>query len=388
MRADVRHCAAGVALACAACNGAGDGPRHEVVDSAGVAIVRNAGDDVPLEWRFEPVLTLGGAVDGPEAFYQVHANAVDVDAAGNLYILDRGNHRVVVFDPQGRHLRSMGRKGGGPGEFEWPAELVVSPGGVVEVTDFSKRGLIRFGPDGEVLRRRVVEEPIGQLDWTIDGLAVQTHRREGEARYQDLRLIDDTTSRLLLSVDVAPPRPINLGCVLILAPELFAPSLVWGAGANRVAVARGVEYVIDLHEQGVHVASVRRDLPVRSVTRDLAMQEIGDSMTMGLSGGRRCSAPADEVVEQRGYADVMPALGEIALAPDGTLWVSRREVKGVPRPTDLFAPTGQYLGTLPPGSPFPSAFTPDGGIVTVERDDLDVPRVVLYRIDRQPVDTP
>ena len=136
------------------------------------------------------------------------------------------------------------------------------------------------------------------------------------------------------------------------------------------------------------MASVRRDLPLKGVTHELALEEVGDSMTVRFGGGGGCSIPADEVVEKRGYADVIPAVGQMTLGPDGTLWVSRRDVRGEPRPTDLFTPSGQYMGTLPPGSPFPAAFTPDGGIVVVERDELDVPRVVVYRLVGAEIATP
>ncbi|MFC1554974.1 6-bladed beta-propeller [candidate division KSB1 bacterium] len=38
---------------------------------------------------------------------------------GNLYITDSGNYRIQIFDPDGKYLRTIGRKGQGPGEFEF-----------------------------------------------------------------------------------------------------------------------------------------------------------------------------------------------------------------------------------------------------------------------------
>lgn len=77
---------------------------------------------------------------------------------------------------------------------------------------------------------------------------------------------------------------------------------------------------------------------------------------------------------------MIPAIDKIAVAPDGMLWVARRGVAGEATPTDIFLRGGEYLGTLPPSAPYPIAFTPEGHVIVVERDDLDVPRVTVYRI--------
>ena len=41
-----------------------------------------------------------------------------VDPTGNTFILDSGNKRIQVFGPDGQYLRTIGRRGQGPGEFE------------------------------------------------------------------------------------------------------------------------------------------------------------------------------------------------------------------------------------------------------------------------------
>lgn len=51
--------------------------------------------------------------------------AMDID--GNVYVSDREEHKIWVFDPLGRSLRSIGRRGQGPGEFQAPTGIAVSP---------------------------------------------------------------------------------------------------------------------------------------------------------------------------------------------------------------------------------------------------------------------
>src|SRR6185436_3465120 len=63
-------------------------------------------------------------------------------------VLDRLNARVVVFDSVGDHIRTMGRKGGGPGEFVAPQQMAVTREGEVVVSDAGRRELIVFGRTG------------------------------------------------------------------------------------------------------------------------------------------------------------------------------------------------------------------------------------------------
>jgi hypothetical protein len=178
-----------------------------------------------------------------------------------------------------------------------------------------------------------------------------------------------------------PMRPVDLGCVQLSgAPAIFAPRLVWVAGPAWVAAAGTADYVIDRYVAGEKRSSVRRDLPPRPATTALAIQDVGDRYRLRFGDGGGCSVPPERVVEAMGVAGVIPAVGALALAPDGTLWVQRRVVRGEPARIDVFAADGAYLGTLPEAAPFPAAFLPDGGLVAVETDELDVPRVVVYRV--------
>jgi len=81
----------------------------------------------------------------------------------------------------------------------------------------------------------------------------------------------------------------------------------------------------------------------------------------------------------RGFAPVVPAVRHVVLAPDGSLWVNRSG-PGVEQPLiDLFDPRGNYVGTMPPGTPSPVTFMPNGDIVATRKDkESDVDRLVVY----------
>jgi len=44
---------------------------------------------------------------------------------GNLFIVDRGNNRIQVFDANGKFLNKFGQKGAGKGDFEGPNGICV-----------------------------------------------------------------------------------------------------------------------------------------------------------------------------------------------------------------------------------------------------------------------
>jgi len=67
---------------------------------------------------------------------------------GRVFVADTGNHRVQVFDPEGRFLRSWGRKGELPGEMNEPAGLAVCASGLVYVADALNRRVQVFWQDG------------------------------------------------------------------------------------------------------------------------------------------------------------------------------------------------------------------------------------------------
>ena len=108
------------------------GQKIETVD--GVKLVHKSG---PGAWgktakvTLEPVRTIGDVDTADEnvAFYM--PSAIAVDGAGDLYILDTGNHRIQKFGPDGKFLASLGRQGQGPGEFYYPAWLAVDAKGFI-----------------------------------------------------------------------------------------------------------------------------------------------------------------------------------------------------------------------------------------------------------------
>lgn len=375
------------ALLAAACGGGDAGASLvERVDSAGVEIVVNRGEDSPLAWSFDPVYTVGGSDEDADVVARIRTTGVDVDVHGRLYVLDAVNNHVAVFDGEGGLIRTVGREGGGPGEFARPVSLTVD-GAEVMVLDARHPGLVRFDTAGHPLEPLRLEKP--NLRWGVAtfGGGVAFH-------WFDFRM-REPTSRQRLTVfaggeytDVAElpgptPAPVRFERCGVSIPTgpIFAPGVVWHGDAGRLAVTTGLAYAVDVHEDGRRVRSVRRDLPVREVTRADALAVYEDGLTITI-GGRTCTVPAEEVVEAQGFRPQLQTVARIRLSASGEMWVQRRTLEYEHGPIDVFAPDGVYLGTLPAGTPYPETFLGEHRIAAIETDEFDVNRVVVYRVQR------
>lgn len=78
----------------------------------------------------------------------------------------------------------------------------------------------------------------------------------------------------------------------------------------------------------------------------------------------------------------VPVVHDMQTSWEGTIWVSRGgRVRASDGTIDLLTPDGRYIGTLAADeTTMPSAFGPNGLVAFVERDELDVPIVVVKRL--------
>ena len=67
-----------------------------------------------------------------------------IDREGNVYVADGWNHRIQVFDPQGRFLRKWGTDGGGDGQFDGPEGLAIDREGNVYVVEYGNNRIQVF----------------------------------------------------------------------------------------------------------------------------------------------------------------------------------------------------------------------------------------------------
>lgn len=102
-----------------------------------------------------------------------------VDADGKIYIADSRNQRIQVFDREGRYIRTIGRKGQGPGEFMATHSIDFDSEGRLHVLDSSQGRIQAFTPKGELVRTVPISKlGVRQMRFLRSGLmAVESNAR-------------------------------------------------------------------------------------------------------------------------------------------------------------------------------------------------------------------
>src|SRR5207249_5263945 len=99
------------------------------------------------------------AIPGPASFYQPTDTAVGPD--GSTYITDGyGNSRVVKFTREGNLVKYWGDRGARPGQFNTPHSIVIDRNANLYVADRQNNRVQVFDTDGKV-----------KQEWPLDGLA-------------------------------------------------------------------------------------------------------------------------------------------------------------------------------------------------------------------------
>ena len=122
---------------------------------------------------------------------------IDIDVAGNVYVVDVLNARVQKFDSAGTHLLTIGKRGGKPGTFYRPKGVAVDDAGLVYVSD-SFLGVIQvFNASAEFLYV-IGDEGIATVFDTPVGLA---------ARGSRLHITQMLAGKVTVLEPQAPPPP-------------------------------------------------------------------------------------------------------------------------------------------------------------------------------------
>ncbi len=90
----------------------------------------------------------GGGARGVPGDNFVRPTDVAWDAAGNIFVADGGNSRIVKLDKSGTYVKAWGSKGTEPGQFSTPHSLAVDAQGNVYVADPGNKRIQVFDNDG------------------------------------------------------------------------------------------------------------------------------------------------------------------------------------------------------------------------------------------------
>ena len=306
-----------------------------VSDSAGIRVVRYGREAAPIErWTLDPrpILEIGrDAQEGPQSFVDIMGVVRLSD--GRIAVANMNPSEVRIFDGGGRFVRSLGRSGQGPGEFNALLWRLLRSRDTLVAIDNSGRAHL-FGPDGVLLRSLPrARPPNAQRNPTRLGFD-----RDGHALVQALELPvpgAPATAPAYLSLwreqsdSTKHERVLRLFAYQPIAARGNAPPVeVYGrrgvmtTDGGRICAGVSDRYIIDCYVGGRHVLSVRRSVDVKAITDD-DRRFFREAYLAANKGTRpEVIASIEESNRLTQFAPDAPAFTRLLLSTSGQLWVS------------------------------------------------------------------
>lgn len=343
--------------------------RGTIVKEGDVTVVRN-----PREPQYKiPALelkedfTLGGEAAGG-AYVLNRPNAMALDAAGNLYVADSGERNIKIFDKNGKFVKTIGRAGQGPGEFQYPRGIAMRAGNG-EIAVFDLQRIVIFSAAGVFSRQFPLKDGTSGV------------RLDTRGNFLIAATLFPSADFILkaFAPDMSRELAVVVTCKADDSHNPFRPRPVWILDDRGRAVfgdAKTYEFKI-IDAQGRISRKVGRDhSPVR------ARQEDKDDLI-----ARTKKVLGEEAAKATPFSSHHSAYRAFFTADHGRLFVEtwERTPDGKQDVYDVFDAEGRYLARvgLPLHTDFLNPrdrFIRDGKLYTIEPDDKGYEVVKRYTV--------
>ena len=368
------------------------------IDSAGVRTVTNdpTRSDATCTISDEPVLVIGEDEEDEQQWFS-SIRGMGRLSDGSVVVVDRTAAEVRIYDETGRHLRSMGRHGEGPGEFSDPFILWITAGDTLWVGDYRPWRYNLFTAQGEFVRRVSLtpvwpnpsraggvldngytlnsrSKRVGRNNFTVpDTLIVEVHDPGGELVGSLARMPDRSTGFVSESPDLG------------LFP-LFQSLPRIDAGGSTIALAHGKDTEVRVLDDELNLRTIVRWLePDREVTR----ADVSAWREDYIERRTQLASPDwdrddDAVIsDERPVADLFPAVSAVVIGRDSRIWVDQYDRPREDRGWLAFGPDGEFFCHMA-GLPGPVWEFGADYVLVLSETELGVQTVHMYGLD-QPV---
>jgi hypothetical protein len=314
----------------------------------------------------EEELSIGQEGGGPEYLFS-GIGGLAVDTAGAIYAIDTREAAVRVFDKNGVYLRTIGRKGQGPGETQYPVFVQVVAPGELAVYDYSAARMLFYSLDGVYLRQKMTSRAVLPIGLDSEGRLIAQYILAPPPKGGKVLMRFDPdygSDQELAREDMGPDRVFDIGrpsCYAALSPD---DTIIWGDSR---------EYQLYmLSPEGKLLKRIVKETRPRAITeaeRDGYRNKYADALKFGM---------------QLSFRARFPEFSGVFFDDKGRLFVRTYErAAGSPDSFtyDVFAPDGVYESKVAvPATLDRISVWKDGRIYTVESDEGGLPLIKRHKV--------
>lgn len=354
------------------------------------------------EWLVEPEPALVIGNDrGPEPYLLYGVESALLLPQRGVVVSSRGSRDLRYFGVDGEHRRTVGGRGEGPGEFEWPRWMGRIDGGRILAWDGPNSRVHVFSASGELIRTTVID-PI--IPPSMSGHAELPGRPLAVGAFPDGSLVvtpafptSFLTSRpngvhrltmplVLYSVDgSAEAHLVDVDGEEHVVQERSSMHLPFGhrffvaVARDRIYVGSGKPYEIRVLDHGGNeVGLVRRSQEPREISaahRRRYRERLLDRMAPASQSG------LGEMLDAIDFPATFPAYDALLVDTEGNLWARDHEWPREGRATwSVFDHAGRWLGTVDIPAGLEVTDISGSRIAGLVEDETGVERVVVHRL--------
>lgn len=343
--------------------------------------------------RFVPELTIDDTSMPEDTFFEGVSSIVS-DNDGNIYICDYKANNIKKFDSSGKHIKTIGRKGQGPGEFNMPFEVAVTDDRLI-VWDWGNRRLCVLTADGELMKsvqifrgegipQKMRPLPNGNIVIELEKIYY------GEQDKPQDCLIEIFSPELekiktLYTQQVWRNKFMRIESMFTNIIQPFSPLVCWDVSPEgKIAIGYPSAYDIELFDsEGGKISSFSHSYePVKVTDKD--KESFFGGITYS-SGGTTTQTVPEPIVKNTEFPKLKPAFKQILVDSEGNIlvWPYRKNREEESRYFDAFSPEGNFVGSVQimGDASFPGGVIIKNGSFWLQKaDEEGLIKVVKYRI--------
>jgi hypothetical protein len=334
----------------------------------------------------------------PEGVFFETPSTVSCDPEGDIYVVDSGAKNIKKFDAQGKFLKTIGREGQGPGEFDSPYYSTFA-GNRLIVWDSGSRRLSSFTPDGDFVDSVNIaynEGWVRGLRGLSSGEVVvemeKSYRREPD-KPQECRI--DLYSTELKFIRTIYKRELwrkkyirtkEYGTTTLYFP--YSADVRWDVLPDgRIVIGYSSKYELEIFDRsGNNISSISHTYdPVDVTEKD--RREYFDSVEF-YRMGERLKDPPEYITKYTEFPKHKPVYKNLLTDSEGNIWVvlNRKNQDEDGKIFDVFDRTGKFVSRvfLEGDTAFPdnrNAYVVNKGtFLLIETDENDLYRLIRFKI--------